>query len=59
VSDAESRVKDVRILRDPRVDGDKRMECPECGRLLPIDNWTECDRCGAWLSLKIEVEVPA
>ena len=39
-------------------DTDKtRMRCPECGHLLPIDSWTECDRCGAHLSVHIRVEV--
>lgn len=37
----------------------ERLLCPECGRRLPVDEWTECDRCGAHLSLKWEVEAPA
>lgn len=50
-------VRDVRIIQGLGV-GEKAMECPECGRGLPIDQWTKCDRCGAHLSLKVGVEVP-
>jgi primosomal protein N' len=36
----------------------KRLFCPECDHRLPIDSFTECDQCGAHLSLKWEIEVP-
>lgn len=45
---------DVRIIASS---WGRRMECPECGRLLPPDDYTECDRCGAHLALKCEVLV--
>ena len=52
--------KDLRDARVAHAPGwAKRVECPECGHLLPLDSWTECDRCGAHLSLKWEVEAPA
>ena len=33
----------------------RRLKCPECGRLLPPDAVTECDRCGAHLVLYVRV----
>lgn len=48
-------LRDIRII--PSAWG-RRMECPECGRLLPPDDYTECDRCGAHFELKAVVVVP-
>jgi hypothetical protein len=36
----------------------RKMECPECGRLLPPDDYTECDRCGAHFELVARVHAP-
>lgn len=36
-----------------------RFECPECGHYLPVDPWTECERCGAHLTITVTVEAPA
>lgn len=47
-------IRDVRIVRAP----ERRMECPECGHLLPVSDYTECDQCGAHLALKAEVVAP-
>jgi hypothetical protein len=33
----------------------RRMECPYCGRLLPIDGYTECDRCGAHIEVGVRL----
>ena len=33
----------------------RKLECPECGRHLPVDAVTECDRCGAHLELMVKV----
>jgi len=49
VSDADGDVREVRILHEGK------MECPECGHLLPPDGHTECDRCGAHLELMVRV----
>jgi rRNA maturation endonuclease Nob1 len=37
----------------------RRLVCPECGHLLPVDNYTECDRCGAHIELQAVVHAPA
>jgi len=49
VSYADGDVREVRILHEGK------MECPECGHLLPPDGHTECDRCGAHLELMVRV----
>jgi uncharacterized protein (DUF983 family) len=56
VSDSQPDVRAARITRG--IGGERRLECPECGQGLPFDQWTECDRCGAHLELKVEVVAP-
>jgi DNA-directed RNA polymerase subunit RPC12/RpoP len=56
VSDAEGDVREVRILHEAGLG--RKMECPECGHLLPPDGHTECDRCGAHLELMVRVHAP-
>lgn len=45
------------VPRDRKIE--KRLICPECNHSLPVDERTECDRCGAHLRLKVSVEAPA
>jgi len=56
VNDADADLRDIRILHESGLG--RRMECPECGHLLPPDDYTECDRCGAHIALKCEVVAP-
>jgi len=36
----------------------RKMRCPSCSRVLPVDTTTECDDCGAWLNVRVKVTVP-
>jgi predicted RNA-binding Zn-ribbon protein involved in translation (DUF1610 family) len=45
---------DIRLYPGDR----SRFHCPECGEVLPVDSWTECQRCGAHLNVQVEVEAP-
>ena len=46
-------------LRPPRAyQKRQRFSCPHCGHTLPVDEETECSRCGAYLELKVETRVP-
>jgi len=47
----------IRLTPRPR-DGRRLMLCPECDHRLPIDHVTECDNCGAWLTVFVRTEVP-
>jgi DNA-directed RNA polymerase subunit RPC12/RpoP len=52
------RYETVQLL--PRAAGGRdRASCPECGHRLPVDERTECDRCGAHLTLVWRVDAPA
>ena len=51
--------QDVRDATIDQLAEGARLKCPECRHHLPLHGWTECDRCGAYLSLKVEVEAPA
>lgn len=43
-------------LRPPISQGPTRhFQCPDCDRWLPVDEVTECDKCGAWLELRVKV----
>jgi len=35
-----------------------RVVCPHCGNLLPVDEYTECDQCGAHLKLCVKTVAP-
>lgn len=38
--------------------GDHRQIHCDCGRWLPLDVWTECDRCGAHYEVQIKQTAP-
>lgn len=35
-----------------------RLVCPHCQRGLPVDEYTECDQCGAHLRLCVRTTAP-
>jgi len=35
-----------------------RMRCPHCDQSLPVDEYTECDQCGAHLKLCVKTVAP-
>lgn len=45
-------------LRPSPFTRNQKMLCPACGHRLPIDRWTECDRCGAHIRLETVIEAP-
>lgn len=47
-----------RATQSKRLGIRRAIRCPECDFALPVDEVTECSRCGAHLKLKIEVVVP-
>lgn len=36
----------------------KRIRCPHCDQPLPVDEYTECDQCGAHLELCVKTVAP-
>lgn len=36
----------------------KKMLCPHCDRMLPVDAITECDKCGAHLEVYVKTTAP-
>jgi rRNA maturation endonuclease Nob1 len=49
----------IEIRKNPlRKHNPTNFKCPDCGRMLPISSFTECDECGAHIEIHTKVTAP-